>query len=98
MRLHLIHVVFAVSAIGGAALVAAHTPPDPTPTVSRMASNCLTDTDCDALADDAALIGLGCTAENPADIYWQPGAALYRNEEDLFPGQCVDIHAVRVVD
>jgi hypothetical protein len=67
-------------------------------TISRALSGCLTDTDCDALADGAALIGYGCEAPRGETAWWNPWEPLYRDHEDDFPATCAAIEPVTVID
>lgn len=68
------------------------------PYVSRANSECLTDTDCEALADSEALIGWGCEPAPGESAYWGLGQPLYRDFEDEFPATCEDIYPVHVLD
>jgi len=66
--------------------------------ISRHEAGCLTDTDCKALADTRALIGLGCTAPTGMTPWWPRGAPLYRDDEDQFPATCHAIYPVMIGD
>lgn len=80
----------------GAALPLVVPAADHVPVITAAESGCLTDTDCDALADGFALRGLGCVAPADEPAWWNADEPLYRNHEDEFPATCRDIHPVRV--
>jgi hypothetical protein len=69
---------------------------DPVPVIVAAEAGCLTDTDCDALADGRALRGLGCVAPKGEAAWWRADEPLYRDHEDEFPATCADIHPVTV--